>query len=134
MNTPHPDEIIRAVNSLGRDIIFRDGHGYLGQDIYCLKFTVKDKVAMCDHGTVAMFPDYIRLMADQGFGLVLLDRRKKKRFKFADYGDVQDLAADLSGYILDTVDHYRKDPPIVKQLLRRINKRVVQILINQSRP
>ena len=128
MQAPHYTEIINAVNRMNRGITFRDGYGFLGQDVYCLKYTVDHKITLCDDARLAVFPDGVQLLPKNIMQFHRLDGRKKKKFKFADYGCVEDLATDFSGYILATVDRYDKPAGVVKQLLDRQNRKVVKLL------
>lgn len=133
MLAPHYKEIIDAVNRTKRGLTLYDGIGYLGQDVYRLTYTVENKVAHCEHAVIAVYNDGVQLCPSMGFGIgYKLDGRRKKKFKFEDYACIEDLAADLSGYILSTVDNYKRNSKIVKALLRKQEREVVKILMKEA--
>ena len=132
MQPPHYTEIINAANRMGLGITFRDGHGFLGQDVYCIKYTVKDKIGMIDDARIAVFPDGVQLLAKNMMHFHRLDGRKKKKFRFEDYWCVEDLTADFLEYILDTVKHYDKSAGMVKQILNKIDQEAFKLLMKSA--
>ncbi len=133
MLAPHYKEIIDAANRMDRGLTLYDGHGYLGQDVYRLTFTVDGKVSHCEHAIIAVYNDGVQPCPTMGFGIgYKLDGRRKKKFKFEDYLSVEDLAADLSGYILDTVDNYKRNSNFVEALFRKQEREIAKILMKQA--
>jgi hypothetical protein len=133
MLAPHYKEIIDAVNRMNRGLTLYDGHGYLGQDVYRLTFTVDGKVSHCEYAVIAVHNDGIQLCPTMGFGIgYKLDGRRKKKFKFEDYTFIEDLAADLGGYILDTVDNYKRNSNLVNALLRKQDRKITRILMKKA--
>ena len=129
MIAPHYSEIIDAVNRLNRGITFYDGNGYIGQDVYRLFYTVGYKVGLTEQATIAVYTNAIQLCPDLLFHPFLkIDRRKRKKFKFEDYGTVEDLASDFSGYVLDAVDNYVCHTGIVKSILKKQDRRALKFL------
>ena len=125
--------IIDIANNLNTVVTLRDGYGYLGQNVYLIKYTVKDKVAMCDEASFALYEDYIQFLPNghTSWGLNF-DKRKKKKFHFADYNTIECLVIDLIKYIEDCVYNFYKEHGMVKQIQKRIDRRVIKILMKSA--
>lgn len=108
MQPPHYSELIYAVNSKKCNVTLYDGYGYLGQDIYCLTYFVKNKIYATEVAQLGFYEKKgIQFLPKHIFAPTRnIDRRKNKMFKFEDYADVYSLADDLVAYIENVTENY----------------------------
>lgn len=123
-------KIIDIANRQKSSVTFYDVHGYLGEEVYCIKYAVKDKVTLLDNGRLALHEDGIQFMP----GLFSnwggrIDERKKKKFLFEKYKKDEDLIIDLIKYIEDCTKNYLKPFGTVKQIQDKIDKECVKTLL-----